>query len=672
MTVNDTQQHIIQLRELLNRYNHAYYVLSHPEVSDFEFDKLMNELIELEKQYPQFDDPHSPSRRIGSDLTKKFEQSEHRYPMLSLSNTYSEADLLDFDTRIRKAITDDIQYVCELKFDGASISLVYENNKLVKAVTRGDGVKGDVVTANIRTIKSIPLSISGNNVPEYFEMRGEVLMPRAAFNELNNEREELGEALMANPRNAASGALKLLNPAEVSRRKLDCYLYYILGEELPTDFHFENLQIARSWGFKVPEYSRCCNSIEQVIEFINHWDTERWNLPFDIDGIVIKVNSLAQQEQLGLTAKSPRWAVAYKFKAEQVSTVLNEITYQVGRTGAVTPVANLEPVLLAGTTVKRASLHNADQIALLDIRLGDTLFIEKGGEIIPKVIAVDHTKRSTNSVVTQFITECPECNTPLIRPEGEARFFCPNVNACPPQIKGRMEHFVSRKAMNINCAEATIDQLYNNGMLSNIADFYTLTEDKLEGLERFGKKSAQNLIKSIEQSRLIPYHQVLFALGIRYVGETTAKHLARQFPSIDLLMQADSEALKAAEEVGGIIAESILSFFADNNQLLIIERLKQAGLQFEGVEENKSVSESLQGKSFVVSGTFERFPKRDDLKLLIESHGGKVQTSPSAKTSFLVAGNEAGPSKLEKAKTLNIPIINDQDVLDMIENKQII
>jgi DNA ligase (NAD+) len=668
MTANDAFQHISELRMLLNKHNHAYYVLSQPEISDFEFDKLMNELINLEQQFPQFADPNSPSRRVGSDLTKKFEQSEHRYPMLSLSNTYSEADLLDFDQRVRKTIEDKIEYICELKFDGASISLIYENQQLVKAVTRGDGVKGDVVTANIRTIKSIPLTLTGSNIPQYLELRGEVLMPRAAFNELNAEREELGEQLMANPRNAASGALKLQNPAEVSRRKLDCYLYYILGEELPADTHFDNLQIARSWGFKVPEYTQRCQSIQEVLEFINTWDTKRWKLPFDIDGIVIKVNSLAQQEQLGLTAKSPRWAVAYKFKAAQVGTILRSIDYQVGRTGAVTPVANLTPVLLAGTTVKRASLHNADQIALLDIRVGDTLLIEKGGEIIPKVVAVDLSKRPLFSDVTQFITNCPECNTLLVRPEGEARFFCPNANACPPQIKGRMEHFVSRKAMNINCAEATIDQLYRNGMLKNIADFYELTEEKLEGLERFGKKSAQNLIKSIEQSRKIPYYQVLFALGIRYVGETTAKHLARQFPSIDLLQNADIEALKAADEVGEIIAISIKNFFADQTQIEIIERLKHAGLQFEGTTENKNVSDKLAGKSFVVSGTFEKFPKRDDLKQLIESHGGKVQSSPSAKTSFLVAGKEAGPSKLEKATSLNIPIINDQDILDMIQN----
>jgi DNA ligase (NAD+) len=670
MQAEQAKLQISQLRQQLNQHNYFYYVQNQPLISDFEYDKLMKDLVELERQFPQFNDANSPSNRVGSDLTKKFEQAEHRYPMISLSNTYSQADLIDFDLRVRKSLDGEtVTYVCELKFDGASISLLYQNKKLVRAVTRGDGVRGDVVTANVRTIKSIPLEIYGDNIPDEFEVRGEVFMPRASFNELNAEREEIGEQTFANPRNAAAGTLKLQNPAEVSRRKLDCILYYLLGEDIPGNSHFENLQHIRSWGFKSSEHIKRCSNIEEILSFIEYWHNERWNLPFDIDGIVIKVDSLDMQQRLGMTAKSPRWAVAYKFPAEQVATKLESISYQVGRTGTVTPVANLAPVQLAGTTVKRATLHNADQIALLDIRVNDTLLIEKGGEIIPKVVGVDLSKRPDNSQPTVFIAECPICNTPLKRDEGEARYYCPNSSSCPPQIKGRMEHFVSRKAMNINCAEATINMLYERGLLNNIADFYSLTREQLLGLGKgFKEKSADNLLNSIKDSLKVPYNRVLFALGIRYVGETTAKHLARQFSDIDKLLLASKEELYTAEEVGEIVAESILSFFADSAQIDIIRKLRNAGLQFKNEEAEQQLSAALQGKSFVVSGTFERFSQRDDLKNLIEMHGGKIQASPSAKTTYLVAGNDAGPSKLEKATKLGITIISDLDVLQMIEH----
>lgn len=670
MQAEQAKLQISQLRQQLNQHNYFYYVQNQPLISDFEYDKLMKDLVELERQFPQFNDANSPSNRVGSDLTKKFEQAEHRYPMISLSNTYSQADLIDFDLRVRKSLDGEtVTYVCELKFDGASISLLYQNKKLVRAVTRGDGVRGDVVTANVRTIKSIPLEIYGDRIPDEFEVRGEVFMPRASFNELNAEREEIGEQIFANPRNAAAGTLKLQNPAEVSRRKLDCILYYLLGEDIPGNSHYENLQHIRSWGFKSSEHIKRCSNIEEILSFIEYWHNERWNLPFDIDGIVIKVDSLDMQQRLGMTAKSPRWAVAYKFPAEQVATKLESISYQVGRTGTVTPVANLVPVQLAGTTVKRATLHNADQIALLDIRVNDTLLIEKGGEIIPKVVGVDLSKRPDNSQPTVFIAECPICNTPLKRDEGEARYYCPNSSSCPPQIKGRMEHFVSRKAMNINCAEATINMLYERGLLNNIADFYSLTREQLLGLGKgFKEKSADNLLNSIKDSLKVPYNRVLFALGIRYVGETTAKHLARQFSDIDKLLLASKEELYTAEEVGEIVAESILSFFADSAQIDIIRKLRNAGLQFKNEEAEQQLSAALQGKSFVVSGTFERFSQRDDLKNLIEMHGGKIQASPSAKTTYLVAGNDAGPSKLEKATKLGITIISDLDVLQMIEH----
>jgi DNA ligase (NAD+) len=668
MQEEQSKNQIFKLRQQLNRHNYLYYVQAQPSISDYEYDKLMKELIELEQQFPQFNDLNSPSNRVGSDLTKKFEQAEHRYPMISLSNTYSKSDLIDFVQRVQKSLDNEtVTYVCELKFDGASISLLYQNKKLVRAVTRGDGVRGDVVTANIRTIKSIPLEIYGDSIPDEFEVRGEVFMPRASFDELNAEREEIGEQPFANPRNAAAGTLKLLNPAEVSRRKLDCVLYYLLGENIPGNSHFENLQHIRSWGFKSSGHIKRCSNIDEILSYIEFWNNERWNLPFDIDGIVIKVDLLDLQQRLGMTAKSPRWAVAYKFPAEQVATKLESISYQVGRTGTVTPVANLEPVQLAGTTVKRATLHNADQIALLDIRVNDTLFIEKGGEIIPKVVGVDLAKRPADSLPTIFVSTCPICNETLKRDEGEARYYCPNATGCPPQIKGRMEHFVSRKAMNINCAEATINVLHERGLLNNIADFYALNKEQLLALGKgYKEKFADNLLNSIKDSLKVPYSRVLFALGIRYVGETTAKHLARQFSNIDKLRSASKEELYAAEEVGEIVAESILTFFADSNQMSIIQKLKDAGLQFENEDTEILISDKLQGKSFVVSGTFERFRQRDDLKKLIEKHGGKIQASPSAKTTYLVTGNDAGPSKLEKAKKLGIIILSDQDVLQMI------
>lgn len=664
MTESQAEQRIVELRALLNEYNHQYYVLSNPSVSDDVFDKLMRELQQLEVEYPQFYDSHSPSLRVGSDLTKEFEQAEHKYPMLSLTNAYSVEELNDFDNRIRKTIGEELCYVCELKFDGASISLTYQNGKLVRAVTRGDGTKGDVVTANVRTIKSIPLTLKGS-FPAEFEIRGEIFMPHRSFEELNREREEIGEAPFANPRNAASGSLKLQNPAEVSARKLDCYLYYMLGEELPTDSHYDNLQTAAGWGLKIPSYNKRCNSIAEVAEFISKWDTERHHLPFDIDGVVIKIDSLQQQKQLGLTAKSPRWAVAYKFKAEQAESRLLSVDFQVGRTGAVTPVANLTPVQLAGTVVKRASLHNADQIALLDIRLGDTLLIEKGGEIIPKVVAVDMSKRPSHSVPFEFITNCPECGTELQRQEGEAKFFCPNEIGCPPQIKGKMEHFVSRKAMDINCAEATIDLLYRKGLLTNSADFYALKKNDLLGLDRFAEKSAANLIASIEASKNTPFHRVLYALGIRFVGETTAKHLAKQFKNIDSLIRAGVDELKNAEEIGDTVADSIQAFFANPEHMRQLQLLRQAGLQFAVSGEPTQVSEKLAGLNVVISGSFENH-SRDELKELIERHGGKNQSGVTSTTHYLLAGDKIGPSKLEKARKLGVKIISENDFVLMI------
>ncbi|MBN2347511.1 MAG: NAD-dependent DNA ligase LigA [Bacteroidales bacterium] len=665
MNPKEAKQRIDKLRKEIEQHNYQYYVLSKPSVSDFEYDILINDLQELEKRFPEYADSSSPTQRVGNDINIDFVQVEHKYPMLSLGNTYSREEVTDFDARIKKIIGNDYEYVCELKYDGAAISLTYKNGKLLRAVTRGDGTKGDDVTANVKTIKSIPLQLSGNNYPEEFEIRGEIFIPVEKFNEMNKQRIAEGEQPFANPRNAASGTLKIQNSAIVARRPLDCFLYFLLGERLSYDSHYENLVKAKEWGLKIPEHIKKCKNIDEVFDFIEYWDKERKNLPYDIDGVVLKINSYNQQEELGFTAKSPRWAIAYKFKAEQAITRLLSIDYQVGRTGAITPVANLEPVLLAGTTVKRASLHNADQIELLDIRIGDMVHVEKGGEIIPKIVGVDKSQRYTDSEPLNYIKNCPECNTPLIKNEGEAKHYCPNEYGCPPQIKGKIEHFISRKAMNIAGAEATIDLLFNNGLIKTISDLYHLKKDDLLKLERFAEKSANNLIKSIEESKKVPFHRVLFAIGIRYVGETTAKALASHFKSLDALKNATFEELTQVEEIGSAIAESIISFFKNDNNIKVIEELKKTGLQTT-VTKNEVTSNKLSGNSFVVSGTFT-FHSREEIKSLIEENGGKNLSSVSSSTNFIIAGENMGPAKLEKAKKLNIPIISENEFLEMIK-----
>lgn len=667
MTTDEARQRIDTLREQINRLNTNYYVLSQPIVSDYEYDVLMNELIKLEKDYPQFKDENSPTQRIGDDSNKEFEQAEHKYQMLSLGNTYSEGEVADFDNRVRKVVGNKVEYVCELKFDGTSISLTYINGRLTQAVTRGDGIRGDIVTANVRTIKCIPLTLNGQDYPEEFEIRGEIIMPRAVFDELNAEREDIGETPFANPRNAASGTLKMQNSSQVAKRKLDSYLYYLLGEELPYHSHYENLMKAKEWGFKISENIRKCNNIKEIFDYINYWDKARENLPFDIDGVVIKVNSVEQQQALGFTAKNPRWAIAYKFKAEQVTTRLLSVSFQVGRTGAVTPVANLEPVQLAGTVVKRATLHNADQIKILDLHLNDAVFVEKGGEIIPKIVGVDISRRPFNSQPVEFITECPECGTHLIRFEGEAAHYCPNETGCPPQIKGKIEHFISRKAMNIGFAEATVDLLFTQGLVKDVSDIYQLKKLQLVRLERFAEKSADNLIKSINASKQVPFQRVLFALGIRYVGETVAKRLAEHFQNIDNLAAASFEELVKAEEIGEIIAQSILKYFQDERNRTIVEKLKDAGLQF-AIKENdfQPVSDKLKGLSIIISGVFENH-SREELKQMIEQHGGKNVTSISKNTSYLLAGDKIGPSKLENAQKLGVPLLSEEDFIKMIQ-----
>ncbi|MDP4187840.1 MAG: NAD-dependent DNA ligase LigA [Bacteroidota bacterium] len=667
MTTDEARQRIDTLREQINRLNTNYYVLSQPIVSDYEYDVLMNELIKLEKDYPQFKDENSPTQRIGDDSNKEFEQAEHKYQMLSLGNTYSEGEVADFDNRVRKVVGNNVEYVCELKFDGTSISLTYINGRLTQAVTRGDGIRGDIVTANVRTIKCIPLTLNGQDYPEEFEIRGEIIMPRAVFDELNSEREDIGEAPFANPRNAASGTLKMQNSSQVAKRKLDSYLYYLLGEELPYNSHYENLMKAKEWGFKISENIRKCHNIKEIFEYINYWDKARENLPFDIDGVVIKVNSVEQQQALGFTAKNPRWAIAYKFKAEQVTTRLLSVSFQVGRTGAVTPVANLEPVQLAGTVVKRATLHNADQIKILDLHLNDAVYVEKGGEIIPKIVGVDISRRQFNSQPVEFITECPECGTHLVRFEGEAAHYCPNETGCPPQIKGRIEHFISRKAMNIGFAEATVDLLFTQGLVKDVSNIYQLKKAQLVRLERFAEKSAENLIKSINTSKQVPFQRVLFALGIRYVGETVAKRLAEHFQNIDNLAAASFEELVKAEEIGEIIAQSILKYFQDERNRTIVEKLKDAGLQF-AIKENdfQPVSDKLKGLSIIISGVFENH-SREELKQMIEQHGGKNVTSISKNTNYLLAGDKIGPSKLENAQKLGVPLLSEEDFIKMIQ-----
>lgn len=658
-------ERIQHLRKVLEEHNYRYYVLAQPIISDFEYDMLMKELIELEKQYPEFYDPLSPSQRVGSDLDQKFQQERHEYPMLSLDNVYSIEELHEFHERIYKLLNEPIEYSCELKYDGVSISIVYENGKLIKAITRGDGEVGDNVTENIKTIKSIPLRLFGNDYPNKFIIRGEVILTKEAFQRLNEEREKMGEPLFANPRNAAAGTLKLQNSSEVARRPLDCLFYSLLGENLPYNNHFQNLQKAKEWGFKISEHIKLCKNLNEVIEYINYWEKEKDNLNFNIDGIVIKVNSLVQQQRLGSTSKAPRWAVAFKYKTEQALTKLISVDFQVGRTGAITPVANLEPVHLGGTIVKRASLHNEDQIKLLDLHYGDMVYIEKGGEIIPKVVGVEKSLRPHDAKPIEFVKYCPECNTSLIREEGEARHYCPNESGCPPQIKGKIEHFVDRKAMDINMAEATIDQLYRNGLIKNIADIYSLKKEDLLKLERFADKSAENLLKSIEESKNVPFERVLFALGIRYVGETAAKKLARHFRTIDNLMNATYEELISIEEIGDKIAKSVIDFFKNKQNIEIIERLRKAGVKLQ-LSDEMLQSNKLNGLSFVISGVFKKI-SRDDLKDLIEKNGGKVLSSVSSKTDFIVAGDNMGPSKLKKAQELGIKIISEDEFFDMIK-----
>lgn len=661
-------ERIEKLRKELNDHNYNYYVLSRPGISDFEYDSLMKELTELEEQFPELRDDNSPTQRVGSDISSQFETFPHKYPMLSLGNTYSREELEEFDQRVRKIITNDFEYVLELKYDGVAISLTYRKGRLFRALTRGDGEKGDDVTRNIRTIRSIPLVLKGNDYPDEFEIRGEVIMTREGFREMNRQREEAGEFLFANPRNATSGTLKLQNSAIVANRPLDCYLYYIPGDDLPFPGHYENLLKAKEWGFKVPEdYLRKVSGLDGVMEYINYWDSARHDLPFEIDGTVIKVNLIEYQRRLGFTAKTPRWAISYKFKAEQAYTRLISISFQVGRTGAITPVANLEPVFLAGTTVKRASLHNEDQIRLLDIRVGDMVYVEKGGEIIPKIVGVNKDERNGDTTEFHFITHCPECGTKLIRNEGEAAHFCPNTAGCPPQIKGKIEHFAGRKAMDLNLAEATIDQLYQEGLIKNIADLYTLNKESIVDLERFGDKSAENLLGSIEDSKSVPFERVLFALGIRFVGETVAKKLARHFENIDALASADFDELIGVDEIGERIARSIMEYFGDHNNQVLIRRLKEAGLKFV-IDPDRNAGESLAGLSFVISGSFTRF-SREEIKDMIERNGGKNLSSISGSTDYLVAGENMGPAKRKKAGDLGIKIISEEEFLEMIESK---
>lgn len=659
-------ERIDQLREELHTHNYNYYVLNAPVITDQEFDHLMRELQDLEAKHPEHFDPNSPSVRVGSDLNKNFKQVEHKYPMLSLGNTYSQAEVTEFYDRVSKSLNEDFEICCEMKFDGTSISLTYEHGKLVQAVTRGDGVRGDDVTDNVKTIRTIPLILHGD-YPDSFEMRGEILMPWDVFEELNRERELREEPLFANPRNAASGTLKSQNSAVVASRKLDAYLYYMLGENLPHDGHYENLMEAEKWGFKISHITKKVHSLQEIFDFINYWDVERKNLPVATDGIVLKVNSLRQQRNLGYTAKSPRWAIAYKFQAERALTRLNKVTYQVGRTGAVTPVANLDPVQLSGTTVRRASLHNADIIASLDLHIGDMVYVEKGGEIIPKITGVDIDSRSADAEKVEFISHCPECGSKLIRYEDEAAFYCPNETGCPPQIKGKIEHLISRRAMNIEgLGPETVDQFYQEGLIHNVADLYSLSADDICRLDRMGEKSADNIIQGIARSKEVPYERVLFALGIRFVGETVAKKVAKAFRSIDALAAANLDALIHVDEIGLKIAQSIISYFADDKNRELVERLRNAGLKLEADEEDLSGhTDILQGKSIVISGVFSRH-SRDEYKELIEKHGGKNVGSISKKTSFILAGDNMGPSKLEKARSLGIAIIDENEFLSMI------
>ncbi len=665
----DISTEIVSLRNELNQHNYNYYVLDNPTISDFEFDQKLKKLQDLEEKYPEFFDENSPTQRVGGSVTKNFTTVEHENRMFSLENSYSQEDLFDWEKRIQKVLGNvAVEYVCELKYDGASISITYENGKLVRAVTRGDGFQGDDVTNNIKTIKSVPLQLKGDYPPK-FDIRGEIILTLAGFEKMNMELIDIGETPYSNPRNTASGSLKLQNSAEVAKRPLECLLYNIVGANNYFNTHANSLEAARSFGFKVPNQSKLVKNLDEVFQFINYWDTHRHDLPYETDGVVIKVNDLFQQEELGNTAKNPRWAIAYKFKAEQVSTVLESISYQVGRTGAITPVANLTPVQLAGTVVKRASLHNADQIEKLDVRVGDHVFVEKGGEIIPKIVGVDFTARSVDSVPTEYITDCPECGTELVRKPGEAQHYCPNFYDCPPQIIGRIEHFISRKAMDIDgLGGETVTLLYKNGLVTNYADLYELKKEQVLPLERMAEKSADNLMKSIEQSKNIAFERVLFALGIRFVGETVAKKLAKHYKNIDALMQADYNELINVDEIGDKIALSIRSFFKDEGNLQLINRLKAYGLQFEvEAKESTQVSNKFEGMTMVVSGKFETF-SRDEIKQKIEDYGGKNGSSITGKTSVVVAGADMGPAKLEKATKLGIPIWSEDDFINQLNN----
>ena len=665
----DEKQRIEQLRQELHDHNHRYYVLNQPTIDDQEFDRLMRELQDLEAKHPELYDPNSPTQRVGSDLNQEFRQVAHKYPMLSLANTYSEQEVAEWYESVKKGLGgDDFDVCCEMKYDGLSISLTYENGRLVRAVTRGDGVQGDDVTENVKTIRSIPLVLTGNAYPQEFEIRGEILMPWVVFERLNAEREAAEEPLFANPRNAASGTLKSQKSELVASRQLDAYLYYLLGEELPSDGHYENLQTAASWGFKISQGMRKVKTLQEIYDFIRYWDTERKNLPVATDGIVLKVNSQRQQRALGFTAKSPRWAIAYKFKAERACTRLNEVTYQVGRTGAVTPVANMDPVQLAGTTVKRATLNNEDFIRSFDLHIGDYVYVEKGGEIIPKIVGVDLDQRPIIAQPVKFITHCPECGAKLVRYEGEAAHYCPNDAGCPPQIKGRIEHFISRKAMNIDSlGPETVDDYYRHGLIHNIADLYTIDVQQING-DGSRTKSAMKIVNGIKNSTQVPFERVVFALGIRFVGETSARLLARHFKTMDALMNASMEELQEVEGIGEVIAKSVQSYFRHPQNMEIINRLRQYGVQMSLSEEQiQGVTDKLAGKSIVISGVFAQH-SRDEYKMMIEQHGGKNVGSISGKTSFILAGENMGPSKLQKAEKLGIPIVSEEEFLQMIES----
>ncbi len=669
MTSAEAKKEIQKLIDEINHHNDLYYQQSKPEISDLQFDQLLEKLAAFEKQFPQLKQPDSPTQRVGGAITKEFKTVVHQYPMLSLGNTYSQQELEDFDGRVAKGLEGEpYEYFCELKFDGVSISLIYENGILVKGVTRGDGVRGDDVTENVRTIRSLPLKIRAKKFPQKFEVRGEVFLPKEVFKQLNKEREDIGEETYANARNTASGTLKMQDSREVAKRKLDCYVYYLLGEETGAARHSEAIAKLESWGFKVSPTYQKCKSIKEVLAYIAHWEGKRQSLPLETDGVVIKVNDLSQQARLGFTAKSPRWAIAFKYKSESLSTKLNGITFQVGRTGAITPVAELEPVLLAGTTVKRASLHNANEIARLDLRMGDHVFVEKGGEIIPKVTGVDLSKRKPNAKPVQYITHCPECGTKLVRVEGEASHYCPNEKGCPPQIKGRIEHFIQRKAMDIDSlGERTIAQLFDLGLVKSPADLYDLRKEDVLKLEGFKELSTKNLLSGIEKSTAVPFESVLFAIGIRYVGKTVAEKLARHFRSLDNLARASYDELVAAPEVGSTIAQSVVAFFKDTANRKEVERLRKAGLQFQSSEiEPEKISDILANKSFVISGTFEHY-ERDQLKDIILAHGGRVLSGVSGKLDYLLAGENMGPSKLEKAEKLGVKIISEPEFQKMLK-----